>query len=129
VRTISSLLTSARFGMGMKAMRATPFTNQEMKRCALDARKIFDADAEKWKTERASGTELYAFAQKMAKDLGWELNFDLGGHRLGDYSIAAHYECPLHEIDFHPSANVWMVEIHIRHPENTFGAFYEDLLV
>ena len=30
---------------------------------------------------------------------------------------------------FHPKANIWMVEIHIRNPQNTFGAFYEDLLV
>ena len=54
---------------------------------------------------------------------------DLGGHRLGDYSSAEHYEGPLHEIAFHPAPNIWMVEIHIRNPQNTFGAFYEDLLV
>lgn len=104
-------------------------SNPEMKRCAVDARKIFEAVAAKWKTDKATGAELYDFAQKMAKDLGWELNLDLGGHRLGDYSSAEHYEGPLHEITFHPSSNIWMVEIHIRNPENTFGAFYEDLLV
>ena len=93
------------------------------------ARKIFEAVADKWKTDKATGVKLYEFAQKMAKDLGWELNLDLGGHRLGDYSSAEHYEGPLHEIAFHPKANIWMVEIHIRNPQNTFGAFYEDLLV
>ncbi len=104
-------------------------SNPEMKRCAVDAKKIFEAVAAKWKTDKATGVDLYDFAQKMAKDLGWELNLDLGGHRLGDYSSAEHYEGPLHEIAFHPSANIWMVEIHIRHPENKFGAFYEDLLI
>ena len=67
-------------------------------------------------------------AQK-AKELGWVLNLDLGGHRLGDYPSGVHYEGPLSEISFHPSANIWMVEIHIRHPEKQFGAFYEDLLI
>jgi len=104
-------------------------SNPEMKRCAADARKIFEAVDAKWKNESATGAELYDFAQNMAKDLGWELNMDLGGHRLGDYSSAEHYEGPLHEIAFHPAPNIWMVEIHIRNPQNTFGAFYEDLLV
>lgn len=104
-------------------------SNPAMKRCAEDARGIFEAVAEKWKDGSATGKDLYDFAQQLAKQRGWELNMDLGGHRLGDCSSAEHYEGPLHEIDFHPSANIWMVEIHIRNPENTFGAFYEDLLV
>lgn len=101
----------------------------ELKRCAVDARRIYDAVEKKWKAEKATGVELYQFAEQMAKDLGWVLNLDLGGHRLGDYSSAEHYEGPLSEISFHPSPNLWMVEIHIRHPEKQFGAFYEDLLI
>ncbi len=104
--------------------------NPELKRCALDAQKIFQAVAEKWQTDSSStGEELYQCADKMAQELGWELNFDLGGHRLGDYSSGDHYAGPLSEITFHPSANRWMVEIHIRHPDHLFGAFYEDLLM
>ncbi|MDD4457418.1 MAG: M24 family metallopeptidase, partial [Syntrophotalea acetylenica] len=103
--------------------------NPELKRCAGDARKIFEAVAKKWKDEKATGVELYDFAQKLALDLGWELNLELGGHRLGDYSSAEHYEGPLSEIAFHPSPNLWMVEIHIRDAKNGFGAFYEDLLI
>jgi Xaa-Pro aminopeptidase len=104
-------------------------SDPELKRCAVDARRIYDAVEMKWKTEKNTGVELYQFAEQMAKDLGWVLNLDLGGHRLGDYSSAEHYEGPLSEISFHPSPNLWMVEIHIRHPEKQFGAFYEDLLV
>jgi methionyl aminopeptidase len=103
--------------------------NTELKRCAVDAKRIFNAVAQKWQTERATGSELYHYAVQMANDLGWVLNLDLGGHRLGDYSSAEHYEGPLSEISFHPSPNLWMVEIHIRHPEQQFGAFYEDLLI
>jgi Xaa-Pro aminopeptidase len=104
-------------------------SNPELKRCAADAKQIFAAVAKKWKAEPATGAELYQYAVKMAKDLGWELNLDLGGHRLGDYPSGEHYEGPLSEITFHPSPNLWMVEVHIRHPEQQFGAFYEDLLV
>ncbi len=104
--------------------------NPELKRCALDAQKIFQAVAEKWRTETSStGEELYQYADQMAQELGWELNFDLGGHRLGDYPSGDHYAGPLSEITFHPSPNRWMVEIHIRHPDHRFGAFYEDLLM
>lgn len=104
-------------------------SDPELKRCSLDAKLIFDAVAEKWKTEKATGVELYRHAEQMARDLGWVLNLDLGGHRLGDYPSGVHYEGPLSEISFFPSPNLWMVEIHIRHPEKQFGAFYEDLLV
>jgi len=104
-------------------------SDPELKRCALDAKLIFAAVADKWKTEKATGVELYLHAEQMARDLGWVLNLDLGGHRLGDYPSGAHYEGPLSEISFFPSPNLWMVEIHIRHPEKQFGAFYEDLLV
>lgn len=103
--------------------------NPEFKRCAADAKAIYQAVAEKWKTGASTGEELYQSAVQMAKDLGWELNRDLGGHRLGDYPSGDHYEGPMSEICFHPSPNRWMVEIHIRHPEMTFGAFYEDLLM
>ena len=103
--------------------------NPELKRCALDSKAIFKAVADKWKTEKYTGEQLYQFAGQMAKELGWELNLDLGGHRLGDFPSGEHYEGPLSEISFHPSPNRWMVEIHIRHPDHLFGAFYEDLLM
>lgn len=104
-------------------------SNPDLKRCAVDAKRIYTAVAQKWQAEQATGVELYHFAEQLAKDLGWVLNLDLGGHRLGDYSSAEHYEGPLSEISFHPSPYLWMVEIHIRHPEQQFGAFYEDLLI
>jgi Xaa-Pro aminopeptidase len=104
-------------------------TNPKFKRCALDAKKIYESVARKWKEEKSTGVELYDFAQQMAQDLGWVLNLDLGGHRLGDHPSEEHYNGPLSQISFHPSPNIWMVEIHIRDTGNQFGAFYEDLLI
>lgn len=103
-------------------------SNPELKRCAQDAKQIFEAVAKKWKTQKATGVELYRYATQLAKDLGWALNLDLGGHRLGEYPSGEQYEGPLSEIAFHPAPNLWMVEVHIRHPQQPFGAFYEDLL-
>ena len=54
---------------------------------------------------------------------------DLSGHRLSDYPHSAHYDGPLAEVGFTPSPNLWVLEIAIAHPDKTFGAFYEDLLL
>lgn len=56
-----------------------------LQRCASDAKQIFDAVANKWKTEQYTGQALYQFAEQSAKELGWELNLDLSGHRLGTF--------------------------------------------
>ncbi|UFS71910.1 aminopeptidase P family protein [Geomonas sp. RF6] len=103
--------------------------NRDFRRAAEDARNVFNAVLEKWKTEKATGAELYNFAEQKAKELGWTLNLDLGGHRLGDFPSGQHYEGPLSEITFTPAPNLWMVEIHLLHPEQQFGSFYEDLLM
>jgi len=94
-----------------------------------DARVIWDIVREKWFSDRPTGIELYEFAQKMTAELGWRLNLDLSGHRLCDYPHAAHYDGPLAEVGFAPRPNLWVLEIAIAHPDGTFGAFYEDLLL
>jgi len=103
--------------------------NPELKRCADDARLICESVAKMWKDNHSNGIELYEHAQKMAKEKGWVLNLDLGGHRLGEFPSSKQYEGPLSEIPFHPSSYLWMVEIQIHHPEQEFGAFYEDMLI
>jgi len=101
----------------------------DLQRCASDTKQIFDAVADKWKTERYTGQALYQFAEQMTKDLGWELNLDLSGHRLGDFPHEAYYKGSLAEVPFHPSSKLWVLEIQIRHPEKPFGAFFEDILI
>jgi methionyl aminopeptidase len=94
-----------------------------------DVRTIWQIVREKWFTEQISGAELYEFAIKTTQSFGWNLNMDLSGHRLSDYPHSAHYDGPLAEISFKPSPNLWVLEIAIASPDNTFGAFYEDLLL
>lgn len=98
-------------------------------KCAADARTLFHIVRRKWQTEKFSGKALYDFATSEAQKLGWELNLDLSGHRLSDFPHAAVYDGPLADLEFTPSPLLWVLEIHIRHPENGYGAFYEDMLL
>ena len=101
----------------------------DLKRSSVDVKTIFKTVAQKWKREDLTGQALYEFAQQMSKEMGWELNLDLGGHRLGDFPHDVHYEGSLLSIPFSVSPKLWVLEIQIRHPEKPFGAFYEDLLL
>ena len=94
-----------------------------------DVSEIWELVRAKWFDEQITGIELYEFATQTAEDFGWTLNMDLSGHRLSDYPHSAHYDGPMAEVGFRPSPNLWVLEIAIAHPDKTFGAFYEDLLL
>jgi methionyl aminopeptidase len=98
-------------------------------RAKSEVRQIWEEVREKWFTTGSSGQELYDFAIDTAQGYGWNLNMDLSGHRLSDFPHSAHYDGPLAEVTFRPNPNLWVLEIAIAHPERTFGAFYEDLLL
>ena len=105
-------------------------SNSGMARAASDARKLFHIVRKKWEAEKASGRALYDFAVEQALVLGWELNMDLSGHRISEFPHEVHYNGPMAEVDFTPSEGpLWVLEIHIRHPIEKYGAFYEDMLL
>jgi len=104
-------------------------TNADKARCMRDAREIFHATRKHWLASGATGKELYDFATAQADQRGWALNMDLSGHRLADFPHAAIYEGPMAEVDFKPSRQLWVLEIHIRHPQHAYGAFFEDMLL
>jgi methionyl aminopeptidase len=101
----------------------------DMKRCAVEVRRIFETVRQQWMASKMTGKELYDFAVHAAADLGWVLNLGLTGHRLSDYPHKAHYAGTLGAISVHPSPNLWILEIQIRHPSKPFGGFFEDLLL
>jgi methionyl aminopeptidase len=98
-------------------------------RAKREVRTIWDEVRDKWFTDGSTGRELYAYATEVAASYGWKLNMDLSGHRLSDFPHSAHYDGSLADVDFRPNPNLWVLEIAIAHPERTFGAFYEDLLL
>jgi len=103
--------------------------NAEYASCAADAEALFHDVRKLWLAEKPSGQELYRYADQRAKSMGWELNFDLPGHRVSDFPHAAIHTGSLADYDVTPSAMRWILEIHIRHPEKKFGAFFEDMLL
>lgn len=103
--------------------------SEEYARCAADAETLFHDVRRLWQDERSSGQDLYRYADQQAKSMGWELNFDLPGHRVSDFPHAALHTGSLADYDLPPSAMRWILEIHIRHPEKKFGAFFEDMLL
>jgi Xaa-Pro aminopeptidase len=100
-----------------------------MEQCAADAKKLFHVVRKKWESTGMSGKALYDFAIEEAKSMGWELNMDLSGHRISDFPHEAVYAGPMAEVEFKPSPLIWVLEIHIRHPEGLYGAFFEDMLL
>jgi hypothetical protein len=103
--------------------------NPLMAQAATDARVLFHLVRKKWLSDGWTGKELYDFAEGAARNMGWELNLDLSGHRISDFPHAAIYDGPMATVDFCPSPLLWVLEIHIRHPRHPFGAFFEDMLL
>ncbi len=104
-------------------------SDPDMHRIAHDVKVVFDRAATRWREDRLSGVALYRFAEAEARTLGWELKLDMSGHRLSEFPHSAWHRGPLAEVEFVPSAGLWVLEIQIRHPTRPFGAFYEDLLL
>lgn len=98
-------------------------------RCARDAEALFHEMRGIWKRDRLTGQRLYAEADRIAASMGWELNFDLPGHRVSDFPHATIHTGSLADFDASPSGMRWILEIHIRDPQKRFGAFFEDMLL
>jgi methionyl aminopeptidase len=103
--------------------------NSEHHRIKRDVHEIWNLTRADWFTLGLTGRALYDTAQRYSEEREWKLNFELTGHRLSDYPHKAHYAGSMSEVDIVPSPDLWVLEIHIAHPDGTFGAFYEDTLL
>ncbi|WDZ96175.1 M24 family metallopeptidase [Herbaspirillum sp. WKF16] len=101
----------------------------EYARCAADAEALFHALRRLWLSEGLTGRQLYEHGRQWASARGWVLNFDLPGHRVSDFPHAAIHTGSLAEFDAAPLPLRWILEIHLRHPSEPFGAFFEDMLL
>ncbi len=101
----------------------------EMRKIAADVELLWNRVRERWSRERETGAALYAFAARTAGEIGWQLSlYEASGHRIADFPHVAKQRGSVEALDFHPSADRWILEMHIKHPTRPFGAFYEDLL-
>lgn len=101
----------------------------EFKKCATDVKEIWSEVRSKWQEQKSTGAELYKFANDCAIQRGWVLSLKkANGHRVADFLHTAGKRHSIEMLEFSPSADRWILEIQIRHPEKNYGAFYEDLL-
>jgi len=89
---------------------------------------VFQKTAEMCRNKQLNGVDLYNYAEKTSRELGYKLNLKMNGHRLGDFPHTVYSKRKLGEIDFTPKENLCVLEILIRHPKENFGAFFEDLI-
>lgn len=101
----------------------------EYARCAADAENLFHEVRTLWRQRKPSGAQLYEFAMRRAREMGWVLNLELPGHRVSDFPHAAIHTGALAEYGETPSNMRWILEIHLTDPEGRFGAFFEDMLL
>ena len=96
--------------------------------CAEAARTLFSEVATAWREQGLDGQALYARASERATAMGWRFNHAIKGHRVGDYPHAVHKAGDLGTFETRPKTDLWILEIQIAHPTESFGAFYEDTL-
>ncbi|MBH3422839.1 aminopeptidase P family protein [Pseudomonas gessardii] len=106
----------------------TTGSDPQMAACASAAKALFERVQLRWKTEKVVGLELYRYAEEQSRDMGWELNLSIKGHRVSDFPHAIHRGGDLGDFEHYPNEGLWILEIQIAHPSKAYGAFYEDLL-
>ena len=116
---------------GQEADYGQTFTlgqNPEYAKIQRASKLVWDELAALWRVEKLTGAELYEKAKELAQKHGYVLNEQMQGHRLGDFPHAIHSKGKLGEFEKTPAQNLWVLEVHLRHPEKAIGAFFEDIL-
>lgn len=104
-------------------------TDPELIKLKDASKKIFSETQAAWKKENLSGVELYKFANALAQKLNLKLNYNMYGHRLGDFPHALHYKGKLGTLEKSPLPHLWVLEIHVINEAINRGAFFEDILI
>lgn len=104
-------------------------SDQEYKNDLINfSKELFNKLSSEWKNQKLTGLELYERAVAYSEACGYEFNLRMGGHRLGDFPHALFSKSKLKDIDFIPSSELWILEVHVLDRKNQIGAFFEDLL-
>ena len=87
-----------------------------------------------------TGSQLFAYAQRLAAERGWEFGGPIAGHLIGHFphekisgdkvSLYIHPEShsPLRSRDAEGNRRHWILEIHFVDRKREIGGFYEELL-
>lgn len=116
-------------------------TNADKKRLVADLERLFvQVQRHFHATQEITGAELYAYAQRAAKDAGWLFGGAIAGHVVGEFShslwpgekdlkrIGPRNPLSMRGPDHLGRVQHWILEIHLVDRARTFGGFYERLL-
>ena len=93
------------------------------------SKELFFFLEKKWQLEDLSGEKLYLEAETWCQERALLFNPKMAGHRLGDFPHALITRESLANFKEKPKDMLWVLEIHILHPELQIGSFYEDILI
>ncbi len=102
--------------------------NTAYQKIKLACYEVFNKTADIWRNEQKTGADLYEFAEFYAKHLGYTLNIQMKGHRIGDFPHHLFYKGGMKQINDIPCKNLWVLEIHLISNNGAYGAFFEDIL-
>lgn len=101
----------------------------EYQRITQASEQLHEQGVAYWKQTNATGTILDRYLRREAEKLGYVFQLPQAGHLLGPFSHSKNgYSGFLSEFDATLSADIWILEVQIANVQQTFGAFYEDLL-
>lgn len=90
--------------------------------------RIFDAAADYWRQNQPTGIELYEYIHRLTREAGYVFHLNPAGHLIGSFPHKG-WKQGLNTYPHCPEPGIWILEIQIRHPELSYGAFYESVLV
>ena len=102
--------------------------NDLFKELKSQSENIFNIACNYWKENNPTGIELYKYIYELTDKTGFLFNLNPAGHLIGSFPHKGWKE-GLNTYPFIPEAGYWILEIQIRHPEKSYGAFYEAVLI
>jgi hypothetical protein len=89
---------------------------------------LFEMGLEFYRAKNPTGIEMQSFINQKAHELGYKNLLESSGHLIGLFSHSAVWNKGIGHFDQAMSPGIWILEIHIKHPNLPYGAFYEDIL-
>lgn len=102
--------------------------NTLFKELKYQSEKIFNSSVDFWRKNNPTGIELYEFVYKETEKSDFMFNLNPAGHLIGSFPHKGWKE-GLNTYPYTPEPGYWILEIQIRHPQKSYGAFFEAVLI